>query len=144
MVALPPPAHQAIHPITFIHNVPEYTAEERGRWRRGEKRKRRGRAVTDFATLGRMHLLHKQAFLQHKVRPRMWKKTHSSTACRLCALTAGVVQEFPLQCCGKSRALFSRTEAGEESYSPDLKQEERCHLNIVRLIILHFSILQHA
>lgn len=41
LVALPPPAHQAIHEITFTHSVPEYTAGERGWWRK-EKKERKG------------------------------------------------------------------------------------------------------
>lgn len=41
LVAFPPPAHQAIHPITLMHSVPEYTEEERGQWRCEERKERR-------------------------------------------------------------------------------------------------------
>ncbi len=58
------------------------------------------------------------------------EKTHSAKVCRLAAPAAGEVREFPLQCSGKSMALFSGTWAGEESYSYDLKQKVKFHNHV--------------
>lgn len=50
LVALPPPAHQAMHDITFKQSVPEYTAEDRRQWRE-EKMKECIRADLFFVSI---------------------------------------------------------------------------------------------
>lgn len=105
LMALPPPAHKAMQEITFMHRVPEYTAEE-------ITGKGRGR-----------HLSKPQKTKKQNRNCEQKAQTHSSRVCRLCAPTADTVQEFLPQCCDKSKALFSRLWARGGSYWSDLKKK---------------------